>query len=439
MATEKMMKEAEQMLLDEMAEYVKENNVTYNEISPEQLQLKQQPAQLPTFLSIPEISSSNSCNESFETASSELKEEEEGKKEPFAKRVRFADEHGLPLSTIRLIRPSYIKDGRLIILLLSPSKRIFEFIQVQYPIDGATTTQVLVDQLQCIATNPLFKYTEFVGLSRIKGSNGGNGSNSTSAATSPEDDEDSTCSTSIPYLLDPLKVLEDFGFHTCELVLAVPQGHTPSDLITVAFPLLLNGTIKKGLSKGRRSGRGLKLLKSGNDWYKDRQLKKASSCCPVDDLCEEKYSYKEWDVVGDLVDNVIIFKIELEDYATTWEEIRDLGNCYRGEEDSDWGKNSRGGEETSRIFYGQPSLRLCYDDQESEHSVVDDTNSRSLGLHSKQGAPSPHSLVASGMRSISDPVLWELVGGKEGAEIVIMSLYYISIAAAFGLLSIGEN
>ena len=152
------------------------------------------------------------------------------------KRVSFADKDGSPLQHVRMIEPSPTR--KLLLLLLSPQDRKFEFLNLEYPLDDNTTAKVVVDQIPKLASNPLFRTFTFTSLAR----------------------------TSVSEQLDGDGLMVDFDLKDNELLLGIPMGYQAHQIGAFAVPLLLNGDIIKAVKSAKRSGKGLKVLQSGNEW-----------------------------------------------------------------------------------------------------------------------------------------------------------------------------
>jgi hypothetical protein len=107
----------------------------------------------------------------------------------------------------------------------------------------------------------------------------------------------------------------------------VLEGYTPAEMVTLAFPLLLNGKVMRAVQAGRRSGRGLKFVVSGRGWRR-KQRQRALKLEEERKDWHEQYPYLEWAVVDGLADDVIGFDIEMDEYADSWEEMKMLkGAC----------------------------------------------------------------------------------------------------------------
>jgi hypothetical protein len=359
---------AMEFLLREMDEYVGENNIRYHEVSPEKtsrtgsasVDVKSLP-EAPNFVTTPPRDAtkrtgnapivtpaspssmtplSKHVNDSFESVQEGMEalhttevDSDDGAEEFFMtpsrlpkKRLSFADEHGFELEQTRVLDPPAETTGRIVILLLSPSERVFEFLHVECPYDEFTTVQVLVEQLQALATMHSLRYTKFIGLARVKSNVKGTSISQEGEENERESVTDEEDANPLPTLLDSSMLLGEVGFRNCELVLAIPDKLSCSEVVTHAYPLLLNGTIMKALQAGRRSGRGLKPVKSGEQWYKDSLLNGESTVTRVPSSMEENniimHKYREWVVVADLAENVVIFGIDLNEYVSNCEQIQ---------------------------------------------------------------------------------------------------------------------
>lgn len=152
------------------------------------------------------------------------------------KTVSFSDKDGGPLHETRVIEPPQVR--RLVLLLLSPQDRKFEFLHLEYPLDDNTTVQVVVDQIPKLASNPLFRRFTFSCLAK----------------------------TSKNEQLDNDALMGDCELREHELLLGVPMGYPVHQIGAFAVPLLLNGDIIKAVKLAKRSGKGLKNVKSGKEW-----------------------------------------------------------------------------------------------------------------------------------------------------------------------------
>jgi len=134
--------------------------------------------------------------------------------------VHFADDMGMDLVKVHAFEKPIAALSRLIILLLSPEQRTFEFLHAEYPLDETTTVQVLLEQLPLLATNKVFAPLEFCKLSRTK------------------NNEE----------LDTDALLSECQLEESELVLGVLKNYSIPQIATFAVPLLVNGKITKAVS-----------------------------------------------------------------------------------------------------------------------------------------------------------------------------------------------
>jgi len=177
------------------------------------------------------------------------------------KQVSFIDDLcNIPLHEIRIIERA--PSRRLLLLLLCPVDRKFEFLNLEYPLDDNTTAQVLVDQIPKLASNPVFRKFTFTGLAR----------------------------TSVKQLLENDQLMGDFELKENELVLGVPLGYQDHQIGAFAVPLLLNGDIIKAVKLARKSGKGLKTVLSGNEW---KRRGKAPRAIPKSST-SRRISIEEW-------------------------------------------------------------------------------------------------------------------------------------------------
>jgi hypothetical protein len=171
--------------------------------------------------------------------------------------VRFADEEGLPMEDIcHLMKED--EDGvmdrnhyeELIVLILSPHDRKFEFLHIGYfpqanieEMRRATTVEGLLKDLPRMATDPLFQHATFDALYR---------------STPPTTEGGQAVAQVIP-ASDLL--LRDCYFRENETVIATMVGSCQDEVLRGVGPLLENAGLMKRVRRGRRSGRGLKLVR----------------------------------------------------------------------------------------------------------------------------------------------------------------------------------
>jgi hypothetical protein len=160
------------------------------------------------------------------------------------RRVSFADEWGSALGEIRIIAPPALR--RAVVLLLSPPDRKFEFLNIEYPLDDTTTVQVVLDQIPKLASNPVFRHLTFSSVAR-------------------------TCKNE---KLDNKVLMGECELADNELLLGILTGYPVTQIGAFAVPLLLNGDIIKAVGRAKRSGKGLKTVKSGNEWRRRGKQRK---------------------------------------------------------------------------------------------------------------------------------------------------------------------
>lgn len=155
-----------------------------------------------------------------ETGSQNDNDDDEEDDDMQSRRVSFADDAGLPLQQVRLVEKQVSAFSRIVVLLLSPEDRVFEFLHAEFPLDDSTTVDVLLEQLPLIATNEVFNDKTFVAISRTK--------NNTQLENSAP--------------------LQDCSLDESELVLGVMEGFSVPDIAAFALPLLVNQKILKAVS-----------------------------------------------------------------------------------------------------------------------------------------------------------------------------------------------
>ena len=170
----------------------------------------------------------NDDNDSFGTAH-ETEEEDivaPEEEKPRSKRViRFADEQGLPIATVMQTGDEHDSGpemGRVVMLLLSPKDRKFEFVHAEYQMGAKTTVQDVIDQMPILAVDVLFQDAEFSTLFRT-----GKGA----------------------YELINTLPLSECKLEKGEVVIGILKGYSGKDIVQSALPLLVNPKIAKAVSK----------------------------------------------------------------------------------------------------------------------------------------------------------------------------------------------
>jgi hypothetical protein len=138
--------------------------------------------------------------------------------------IRFADEVGKPLEDYWVIggKDDPHATGRIIIMLLSPQERKFEFIHAEFLLREKTTVTDVLYQIPKIATNAIFQSKTFINICRTRQGNTD---------------------------LDNDHILQDYDMEDSELVIGVLKGYTGKVMAQCALPLLLNGKITQAVSK----------------------------------------------------------------------------------------------------------------------------------------------------------------------------------------------
>jgi hypothetical protein len=153
--------------------------------------------------------------------------------------IRFADEVGKPLEDYHWIggKDDPHATRRIIIMLLCPQERKFEFLHAEFLLRETTTVADALYQVPKIATNELFKSKTFINLCRTRQGNTD---------------------------LDNDRILQDYDMEDSELVIGVLEGFTGKQMAQCALPLLLNGKITQAVSESMPC-----LCYSRETWYRE--------------------------------------------------------------------------------------------------------------------------------------------------------------------------
>ena len=206
------------------------------------------------------------------------------------RKLRFADESGLPLTQVKLLEPTPPAIKRLIVLLLSPLLKTFEFLHVEYPLNETTTAKILLEQLSILSTNEAFRTHTFTAIWSLK-------------------------------LQQPLSLttpLEDLPLQESEICLAILEHFTAAEICGMAAPLLGNKKMLKAVHKARRTGRGLKCVTSGEEWMQQKQEEQLlDQLCAEDD--DEESDEEEFDCDAEIVyeDETVVVTRDTTTSATT--------------------------------------------------------------------------------------------------------------------------
>lgn len=138
--------------------------------------------------------------------------------------VKFADECGKDLELIHYTVTLYSEEEndwvRTIILLLSPRKKMFEFLHVAYNVCDKTSISDVLKQLPNIATDSALKEQRYVGLLRKEGER---------------------------ELINTVSI-QSYGLSKDEILIAVVSEHHGKAILRMAKPLLENQRIMKAVS-----------------------------------------------------------------------------------------------------------------------------------------------------------------------------------------------
>lgn len=247
------------------------------------------------------------------------------------RRISFADEKGLPLMHIRIMQGPQVH--RLVILILSPQDRTFEFVHVEYPLDTSTTVQVLLEQLPHLVAHPVFRQQTLGCLAKLPRSNTNtrqpNGNNN---VYQDDDDNNSSCSTSSSTLPCGKKHLaHNAPLASCqlkedELILGVVKGHTVMEIAAFAKSLLRNQRIARAVAHAKRLRKGLKTIQSGVEWQQTmlQQQKEGELACDHDhpkdggeEHCTQRPAGNESKVTRKSVEKVLVPSENTIDLSTT--------------------------------------------------------------------------------------------------------------------------
>jgi hypothetical protein len=163
------------------------------------------------------------CSSPFDTApetgGSEDGEQPERER---VKTIRFADERGLPMETVYMLDPAAV--GRVVVLLLKPEARKFEFIYTEYRLNSKTSVSNLLKQLPGMASNGILAAQTYTSLFRSR----------------------EGCSELIGAL-----PLQDCCLDKNEVIIGVMGGYSGQEMVKCALPLIYNDKISKVVSSFR--------------------------------------------------------------------------------------------------------------------------------------------------------------------------------------------
>lgn len=166
--------------------------------------------------------------------------------------VKFADECGKDLELIHYTVTLYSEEEndwvRAIVLLLSPRKKMFEFLHVSYNVCDKTSITDVLEQLPGIATDTALKEQHYVGLIRQEGER---------------------------ELINTVSI-QSYGLSKDEILIAVVAGHHGKAMARMAKPLLDNKKIMKAVKRAKSKKVSIQKLQSLPKKSSKRKKSKAS-------------------------------------------------------------------------------------------------------------------------------------------------------------------
>lgn len=192
-----------------------------------------------------------SQSQSFDSQDTEEDTRHDVRKQPFealhqspsiTKRITWADEctdsPRRPLVTLHQWNLEPEACIRLVILLLHPIERKFEFVHCEYDNmepDNRVSVRDCLSQLASMASNPVLQNLHFTALCW-------------------NDKEMINCMT-----------LQDFDLQEGELLVAIPEGHHPKEVLQQAANVLSNKGLQRMVRKAKLTGRALQRLFSSRE------------------------------------------------------------------------------------------------------------------------------------------------------------------------------
>lgn len=248
--------------------------------------------------------------------------------------IRFADEQGLPIEKIYQIGDmSHLGTmGRIIVLLVDPLVKKFEFLQGEYSTHAGTTVADLLRQLPSFAVEERFAKMEYDSL---YGTNNG------------------------PRELKSTDRLDQLDLAKREITVAVARGVCGIELVHDAGPILRNDEINRAVKKAIRIGRGIKYIKSRMEMEVENQ-NRSETHVPLNelDLCHN-------DLI--LPENLELESTDIKDHQTTPTKGRfypppfiDLYDCNDHVPHLD----------DNSLFPDQRELVLYYETDHNPHRVI---------------------------------------------------------------------
>lgn len=139
--------------------------------------------------------------------------------------IRFADEEGKAMETVHLVerQQGYRDDSnlrRILVLLLLPKEKKFEFLHAEYSLNARVSVSVLLKQFPDMATDPIVASQKYTRLCRAGGG---------------------------AELINALAI-QDYGLEQDEILIAVVKGYTSKETNRMAKTLVENQQILKAVS-----------------------------------------------------------------------------------------------------------------------------------------------------------------------------------------------
>lgn len=145
---------------------------------------------------------------------------------PKQRTIRFADEEGLAIETVYFTdRDEEEDDGlsRIVVLLLSPKRKRFEFLHLQYEQEKRTQLSEACKQFGEMASDPTFITKQYIGLCRP--------------------------SRNGQELINSL-ALQDYDMEKDEILVAIPLGMSSKQIVKLSQPLLSDRNVLKTVCAG---------------------------------------------------------------------------------------------------------------------------------------------------------------------------------------------
>jgi hypothetical protein len=139
------------------------------------------------------------------------------------KRLRFADEEGKAMETVHFVDCDEYEDPvyrRVLILLLLPKQRKYEFVHAEYSIESQLTVSQLLEMLPGLASDTQIRKQQYSGLCRAAGGN---------------------------ELINALAI-QSFDLSPDEILLGIPNGYSGEVMCDMARALVENEKILRAVS-----------------------------------------------------------------------------------------------------------------------------------------------------------------------------------------------